>query len=81
VEHNDQAIRSFDWHKFVVLSGMTAILFSGPAHGTLLGGLNPDGSFTYSPDHNFKGDDKFKYQAANTNGSSTVAEVRIKVRK
>jgi hypothetical protein len=62
-------------------SGMTAILFSGPAHGTLLGGLNPDGSFTYSPDHNFKGDDKFKYQAANTNGSSTVAEVRIKVRK
>ncbi len=41
--------------------GMTAILVSGPQHGTLT--LNADGTLTYSPDDDFSGVDTFTYQA------------------
>ena len=57
------------------------VIVAGPANGTLIGGLNADGSFTYSPNHDFKGDDTFTYQASNSNGLSNVATVKIKVRK
>ena len=40
---------------------LTAVLVSGPAHGTLT--LNADGSFTYTPDANFNGTDSFTYKA------------------
>src|SRR5205823_6047659 len=40
---------------------LTAILVSGPAHGTL--NLNSDGSFTYTPALNYNGPDSFTYKA------------------
>jgi hypothetical protein len=60
---------------------LTAVLFAGPTRGTLVGGLKPDGSFIYSPKKDFRGDDKFTYQASNSNGLSTVTTVAIKVTK
>ena len=41
---------------------LTAVLVSGPAHGTLT--LNADGSFTYTPDANYSGPDSFTYRAS-----------------
>ena len=41
---------------------LTAVLVTGPAHGTLA--LNADGSFTYTPAANFNGSDSFTYQAS-----------------
>ena len=45
--------------------------------------MNPDGSFTYQPNADITGDDKFTYRALNTsNGKySNVVEVRIKIEK
>jgi VCBS repeat-containing protein len=39
---------------------LTAILWSGPSHGTL--SLNPDGSFDYTPGANWSGTDSFVYR-------------------
>ncbi len=41
---------------------LSAVLVSGPSHGTLT--LNADGSFTYSPKDNFNGTDSFTYRAS-----------------
>src|SRR5207237_1447249 len=41
---------------------ITAILVSGPSHGTLV--LNADGSFTYTPDSDYHGSDSFQYAAS-----------------
>ena len=41
---------------------LSAVLVSGPAHGTLT--LNPNGSFTYTPAANYNGPDEFWYQAS-----------------
>jgi VCBS repeat-containing protein len=56
---------------------LTAVLVSGPAHGTLT--LNPDGSFTYTPAENFCGEDSFTYKAYDGELYSNVATVRIMV--
>jgi VCBS repeat-containing protein len=56
---------------------LTAVLVSGPAHGTLA--LNPDGSFTYTPAENFCGEDSFTYKAYDGALYSNVATVRITV--
>src|SRR5207253_2696174 len=40
---------------------LTAVLVTGPGHGTVT--LNPDGSFTYTPALNFNGVDAFYYKA------------------
>jgi len=40
---------------------MTAVMVDPPANGTLI--LNPDGSFTYTPDPGFEGTDSFTYIA------------------
>ena len=45
---------------------LTAILVSGPAHGTLT--LNADGSFSYTPDANYNGTDSFTYKASDGSG-------------
>jgi hypothetical protein len=54
---------------------------TGPYHGTLV--LNPDGSFTYTPDGNFMGVDTFEYMMFATPGLmgdySDSAVVRINV--
>jgi hypothetical protein len=52
----------------------TPTVVDPPMHGTVT--LNPDGSFTYTPDPGFFGDDSFTYQV----GSSNVATVYIHVR-
>ena len=42
-------------------NGVTADLVSDVSHGTLV--LNPDGSFSYTPDSSFAGSDAFSYRA------------------
>ncbi len=57
---------------------LTAVLATGPAHGTLT--LNADGSFVYTPSANFVGSDSFTYQAKGSDGSlSALATVTIQV--
>ncbi len=55
--------------------GLTAVLVNGPQHGTLA--LNSDGSFSYTPDHNYNGEDSFTYQALD--GSSASQEVTVSI--
>jgi VCBS repeat-containing protein len=56
---------------------LTAVLVSGPSHGTLT--LNPNGSFTYTPEENFVGEDSFTYKAYDGELYSNVATVTITV--
>ena len=56
---------------------LTAVLVSGPAHGTLT--LNADGSFTYTPDANYNGTDSFTYKANDGTADSNVATVTLTV--
>jgi hypothetical protein len=56
---------------------LTALFVHGPAHGSLT--FNADGSFMYTPNHGFYGQDSFKYKAHDTGGDSNVATVTIKV--
>jgi VCBS repeat-containing protein len=56
----------------------TAVLVSGPSHGTLT--LNANGSFTYTPSANYSGTDTFRYQAKDAAGAlSNVATVSITI--
>jgi VCBS repeat-containing protein len=50
---------------------------SGPFHGSLT--LNPDGSFTYTPDPDYSGPDTFTYGATDGDLTSTAATVTITV--
>lgn len=56
---------------------LTAEEASGPPSGITT--LNPDGSFTYNPDVNFFGDDRFTYRATDPTGKSSTASVTIHV--
>jgi VCBS repeat-containing protein len=57
---------------------LTAVLATGPAHGTLT--LNADGSFAYTPNTNYFGPDSFTYRAQDSGGLlSNVATVSITV--
>ncbi|MDO0978185.1 beta strand repeat-containing protein, partial [Mycolicibacterium frederiksbergense] len=56
---------------------LTATLVDGPTNGTLT--LNPDGSFTYTPDANFNGADSFTYTAGDGTATSSVSTVSITV--
>ncbi len=56
---------------------LTATLVSGPGCGTLA--LNPNGSFTYTPDANFHGSDFFTYLATDGVATSEPATVSILV--
>jgi VCBS repeat-containing protein len=56
---------------------LTAILVSGPAHGSLT--LNADGSFAYTPNPDFNGSDNFSYKANDGSADSNVATVTITV--
>jgi VCBS repeat-containing protein len=58
---------------------LTAILVDGlgPHHGTLT--LNPDGSFTYTPDENFHGLDGFSYRVSDGTVESDAIAVTITV--
>jgi VCBS repeat-containing protein len=56
---------------------LTALEFRGPSHGSLT--LNPDGSFVYTPDPDFRGMDGFLYQASDGTSLSSLAAVTIHV--
>ena len=56
---------------------LSAVLVSGPAHGSLT--LNADGSFTYTPAANYNGPDSFTYKANDGQADSNVATVSITV--
>jgi len=56
---------------------LTAVLNTGPAHGTL--DLRADGSFSYTPAAHFIGRDTFTYRAHDGAIGSNVATVRITV--
>lgn len=58
-------------------AALTAMLVSGPAHGTLV--LNADGSFTYGPANGFVGTDTFTYQASDGTATSNTATVTLTV--
>jgi VCBS repeat-containing protein len=52
-------------------------LVAPPAHGELT--LNPDGTFTYTSDTGFIGEDTFQYRASDDDLPSNTATVRINV--
>jgi VCBS repeat-containing protein len=56
---------------------LTAVLNSGPIHGTL--SLNANGSFTYTPAANYNGSDSFTYHASDGSLNSNVATVTITI--
>ena len=56
---------------------LTAEMTNGPDHGTAA--LDPDGSFTYTPEASFFGADQFTYTASDGSGSSSTATVTINV--
>jgi hypothetical protein len=56
---------------------ITAILVSGPAHGSL--SLNSDGSFAYTPALGYTGGDSFTYKANDGQADSNVATVSLTV--
>ena len=56
---------------------LTAEMTNGPDHGTAA--LDPDGSFTYTPEASFFGEDQFTYRASDGSGSSSTATVTINV--
>src|SRR5207245_2263911 len=56
---------------------LSAVLMSGPSHGTLT--LNGDGSVVYVPALNFNGIDSFTYKASDGQAQSGVATVTITV--
>lgn len=56
---------------------LTARLVTTTTHGTL--SLNPDGSFSYTPDPGYVGDDGFTYAAEDGDGASDIASVRLVV--
>ena len=61
----------------VDLDPLESKLVSQPEHGTLE--LNKDGSFIYTPDEGYHGNDSFSYTAYDGEASSNVAVVSIEV--
>jgi hypothetical protein len=82
VLYNDFVIDGSGEQVFGAEAELTAHLSSGPSHGSLQGGLNEDGSFTYVPDGS-QGDnnnDSFTYYAMDGDGNeSNVATVNIHI--
>jgi CSLREA domain-containing protein len=57
--------------------GLTAVMATNPAHGTVT--LNSNGSFTYTPEADYNGPDSFIYRADDGTDSSNLATVMITV--
>jgi VCBS repeat-containing protein len=56
---------------------LTAVLDQDVSHGTLT--LNPDGSFSYTPDPGYTGPDSFQYHASDGSASSDTVTVTFLV--
>ena len=50
---------------------------TGPAHGSLA--LNANGSFTYTPAHDYNGSDSFTYRANDGSANSNTATVNLTI--
>ncbi len=59
------------------LQALTLVSGGLPAHGTLA--LSPDGSFTYTPDPDYNGDDSFRYRACDPFNACDTAQVDLTV--
>src|SRR6185503_16092600 len=57
--------------------GLTAVLVSRPASGTLL--LQPDGSFVYTPAANVNGGESFTYKVTDGTAESSVVTVSLTI--
>ena len=60
-----------------VVPTLTATLLSGPANGSVI--LRPDGSFSYTPNGGFSGQDSFTYQLSGAFGGNSQNTVVINV--
>ena len=58
-------------------NSLSAVLGSGPGHGTLT--LNANGSFIYSPAANYNGNDSFTYRASDGTLTSNLTTVTLTV--
>ena len=58
-------------------NAITAAVATAPAHGAVV--INPDGSFTYTPNEDFAGIDTFTYTATDTSNVSDAIEVALTV--
>ncbi|HLQ76701.1 MAG TPA: cadherin-like domain-containing protein, partial [Terriglobia bacterium] len=58
---------------------LTAVLNSGPTHGTLT--LNANGSFSYNATAGYTGSDSFTYRANDGTSLSTIATVTITIKQ
>ncbi len=56
---------------------LSIVSFTAPEHGTLV--VNDDGSYTYTPDSNYSGDDSFTYTISDGNGGFSTATVNLTV--
>ncbi|MBL8574047.1 MAG: DUF4347 domain-containing protein, partial [Hyphomicrobiaceae bacterium] len=56
---------------------LTFALATGPAHGSVT--LNPNGTFTYTPNGGYAGSDSFTYTADDGNGGTDTATVTITI--
>ena len=56
---------------------LVATVVNGPSHGSLE--LNPDGSFEYTPEAGFYGDDSFTYVAGDGEVESNLATVTVSI--
>ncbi|MCW9032894.1 MAG: tandem-95 repeat protein, partial [Rhodospirillales bacterium] len=56
---------------------LTYALDSGPSNGTL--SFNDDGTYTYTPNHDYYGSDSFSYQVNDGQGGTTTATVNFTV--
>jgi YVTN family beta-propeller protein/VCBS repeat-containing protein len=55
---------------------LAAVVVTNPAHGSL--GLNPDGSFTYTPNANYHGEDSFVYTVSDgTLGDNATVSITL----
>ncbi|HET9519604.1 MAG TPA: Ig-like domain-containing protein [Candidatus Limnocylindrales bacterium] len=61
-----------------LLGGSTAILDSGPSHGSL--DLDPDGGFRYEPDPGYVGSDVFRYHPSGILVISTTVTITVRNR-
>ena len=57
---------------------LTAVLDTNTAHGSLT--FNADGSFSYTPDSAFIGEDTFTYHANDGAANTSTVSVTIRVR-